>query len=71
MIKQETDCTYEGNKHHCISNYKRLEYMIDDRETRGKQRIKDHTTKVEENLQHKLCPKGYEMFNEHASNDKV
>ena len=42
--------------------------MID--ETRGKQRIKDHTTKVEENLQHKLCHKGYEMFNAHDSNDK-
>ena len=43
--------------------------MID--ETRGKQRIKDHTTKVEENIQQKLYPRGYEMFNEHVSNDKV
>ena len=32
---------------------------------------KDLTTKEEENLQHILYPKDYEMFNEHDSNDKV
>ena len=31
MIRQEMNCTYEGNQPLRISDYKRLEYMIDDR----------------------------------------
>ena len=31
----------------------------------------DITTKVEENLQQMLCPKGYKIFNEHDPNDKI